>query len=73
MTVIRAGVLAAGRMQPRQHLGLEWNFTDARRYLTVAVMSTLLLGGSADRSRGAETNDDLGPTTLIATRAEDVP
>ena len=44
-----------------------------KRYLTAVVLSALLLGGSAAQSRGAETNGDLGPTTQIATRAEDVP
>ena len=43
-----------------------------KRYLTVAMLSTVLLGGSGVRIRGAETNVDLGPTTQIATRAETV-
>ena len=44
-----------------------------KRYLTVVMLSTLLLVGAAARSRGAETNTNLGPTTQIARRAEDVP
>jgi len=60
-------------MRLRQHLGgVQMNMMH-QRYLSVVVLRALLLGGSADRSRGAETNADLGPTTQIARRAEDVP